>query len=116
MTTALQASTDQFKAFADPTRLRILGLLAVRELCVCHLVEILDAPQPKISRHLAMLRRAGLVTARSQGPWRHYALPAESTGLSQTLLHCVETCLKDLEELRADRERLAATNTELSCS
>ena len=116
MTKALQASTDKFKAFADPTRLRILNLLAVQELCVCHLVEILDAPQPKISRHLAMLRRAGLVTARSEGPWRHYALPAERVGLARTLLDCVATCLKDLDELRADRERLSATDTELACS
>ena len=115
MTAALQESTHQFKAFADPTRLRILNLLSERELCVCHLVDILDEPQPKISRHLAMLRRAGLVSARVEGPWRHYALPAEPTGLTATLLGCVTACLGGLDELRTDLARLAGMNIDLTC-
>lgn len=115
MTDLLQ-STNQFKAFADPTRLRILSLLCVRELCVCHLVEILGEPQPKVSRHLAMLRRAGLVTVRVEGAWRIYALPAARMGLTATLVDCVQQCLQGVDELRADRERLSGLNTDLACS
>ena len=116
MTSALVQSTSQFKAFADPTRLRILNLLGEGELCVCHLVDLLDASQPKISRHLALLRRAGLVSVRVDGPWRHYALAADATGLAATLLGCVRDCLSDFDELRADRERGALVNTNTSCS
>src|SRR5689334_25409197 len=61
-----------FRALADQTRLRLLNLIGDDEVCVCFLVEILKAPQPKISRHLAYLRRAGVVVARRQGSWMHY--------------------------------------------
>jgi ArsR family transcriptional regulator len=61
-------------ALADRTRLRLLNLLRRGELCVCYFVEILDETQPKISRHLAYLRRAGLVTARRDGKWIHYTI------------------------------------------
>src|SRR5947209_7362223 len=67
-----------FQALADPTRLRLLNLMAVCEVCVCFFVEIFDEPQPKISRHLAYLRRAGLVTARRDGKWMHYSLSKPS--------------------------------------
>lgn len=63
-----------FSALADPTRLRLLNLIAGREVCVCYLVEILRQGQPKISRHLAYLRRAGIVAARRDGKWMHYRL------------------------------------------
>jgi ArsR family transcriptional regulator len=64
-----------FRAFSDGTRLRLLHLLARRgELCVCDLQSALGLSQPKISRHLAYLRGAGLVTCRSRGAWKHYAL------------------------------------------
>ena len=65
-----------FRALADPTRLRLLNLIADREICVCYFVEILGISQPKISRHLAYLRRAGIVAARRQGRWMHYRLVA----------------------------------------
>jgi ArsR family transcriptional regulator len=70
-----------FRALADPLRLRLLNLIAGREICVCFLVEILGTSQPKISRHLAYLRRAGLVAARSDGKWVHYRLvePSDET-------------------------------------
>ena len=61
-----------FKAFADRTRLRILHLLRGGELCVCELVRVLDVPQPKVSRHLAYLRKAGLVKARREGTFVYY--------------------------------------------
>lgn len=63
-----------FQALGDPTRLRLLNLMAVGEVCVCFFVEILGDAQPKISRHLAYLRRAGLVEARRDGKWIHYRL------------------------------------------
>lgn len=63
-----------FQALADPTRLRLLNLMASGEVCVCYFVAVFDEPQPKISRHLAYLRRAGLVTARRDGKWMHYSL------------------------------------------
>ncbi|MFZ0855952.1 MAG: metalloregulator ArsR/SmtB family transcription factor, partial [Candidatus Acidiferrales bacterium] len=65
---------DIFRALADPTRLRLLNLIAGREVCVCYFVEILRLSQPKISRHLAYLRRAGVVAARREGKWMHYRL------------------------------------------
>ena len=115
MTTALAEKTSAFQAFADPTRLRILNLLGQGELCVCHLVEVLEAPQPKVSRHLALLRRAGLVAVRVEGPWRHYRLTPDAAGLTATLLGCLETCRSECPELDADAERLALLLTNASC-
>ncbi|HTG88525.1 MAG TPA: metalloregulator ArsR/SmtB family transcription factor [Pyrinomonadaceae bacterium] len=63
-----------FKALADPTRLRLIQLLGDREVCVCSFVEALQTNQPKVSRHLAYLRRAGLVVGRRDGKWTHYRL------------------------------------------
>jgi ArsR family transcriptional regulator, arsenate/arsenite/antimonite-responsive transcriptional repressor len=63
-----------FEALADPTRLRLINLLAQGEICVCYFVAILGEPQPKISRHLAYLRRAGLAATRRDGKWIHYRL------------------------------------------
>lgn len=59
--------------------MRLLNLMADQEICVCYLVEVMDAPQPKISRHLAYLRRAGIVLARRDGKWMYYklAIPAD---------------------------------------
>jgi ArsR family transcriptional regulator len=81
-----------FRALADPTRLRLLNLIADREICVCYFVQILGISQPKISRHLAYLRRAGIVAARRQGRWMHYRLvapqdPVASAILKETLAH-----------------------------
>ena len=69
-----------FAALADPTRLRLLNLMAGREVCVCYFVEILRQSQPKISRHLAYLRKAGVVAARREGKWMHYRItpPADA--------------------------------------
>lgn len=106
MMTTLAATPDLFRAFADPTRLRLLNLLSERELCVCILCDVLDETQPKVSRHLAYLRRAGLVDVRREGKWKHYALPKRPTGLKRTLLDGVRTCLRDLDVLNADLKRL----------
>jgi len=78
------------QALGDRTRLRLLNLMAAGEVCVCFFVEVLGEPQPKISRHLATLRHAGLVAARRQGKWMHYALtplanPEEAQVVASTL-------------------------------
>jgi ArsR family transcriptional regulator len=70
----LEALTNVYAALADPTRLRILSLLSEDEICVCHLHASLDVPQPTASRHLAYLRKSGLVEARREGVWMHYRL------------------------------------------
>ena len=67
-----------FRALADPTRLRLINLVAKQEVCVCYFVEVIGVPQPKISRHLAYLRRAGIVAARREGKWMHYKLVVPS--------------------------------------
>ena len=71
---ALDDSVELFKAVADPVRLRLLNLLAAGEVCVCHLHEALDLPQSTVSRHLAYLRKRGLVVGRKEGLWVHYRL------------------------------------------
>jgi len=81
-----------FRALADPTRLRLLNLLAEREICVCYFVEILRTSQPKISRHLAYLRKAGIASSRRDGKWMHYKLvvPRDEVAaniLTETLKH-----------------------------
>jgi len=113
----MKSPSDLFGAFADPTRLRILNLLVERkQLCVCDLCAVLDAIQPKVSRHLAILRRAGLVDVRREGKWKIYALAAAPSPLHRTLLRCVSACLGDVDELVADRARLRGLETRLRCT
>lgn len=78
-TDQIERLEELFKALGDRTRLRILALLAAGEVCVCNIHESLQLPQPTVSRHLAYLRRSGLVDARRDGVWMHYRLapPAE---------------------------------------
>jgi ArsR family transcriptional regulator len=102
---SLDSSARLFKAFSDPVRLRLLSLLAGREVCVCHLHEALELPQPTVSRHLAYLRKTGLVTGRKDGLWVHYRLSKPTTELHRKLLDCVTT-LADVQGLENDRKRL----------
>lgn len=95
-----------FKALADSTRLRILGLLLAGEVCVCHIHESLRIPQSKASRHLAYLRRAGLVTARRAGTWMHYQLAHLSDPVMSTLQQSVTHALQHQSVVRKDLERL----------
>jgi len=99
--------SDLFRAFADATRLRILSLLLERdEICVCDLCEVLGEIQPKVSRHLAVLRRAGLVEVRSQGKWKYYKLAEPPSALHASLLRCLGSCFGEFQELARDRARL----------
>ena len=95
-----------FRALADRTRLRLLNLMQADEVCVCFFVEILKTNQPKVSRHLAYMRRAGIVGARRDGPWIHYRIvePADSDAarvLKETL-----SWLATDPEMQRDRDRL----------
>lgn len=102
------------KALADATRLRILALLAAGEVCVCHIHESLDLPQSKVSRHLAYLRRAGLVNARKQGLWVYYTLADRGAPIN-LVLSSVSHCLGHVGAIRKDRARLEA-RTGCRCS
>jgi ArsR family transcriptional regulator, arsenate/arsenite/antimonite-responsive transcriptional repressor len=100
-------SLDQlFRALADPTRLRLLNLMAGQEVCVCYFTEVIGAPQPKISRHLAYLRKAGTVAARREGKWMHYRLAAPSSPHVASILKSVIESLRQDKALQRDRQRL----------
>jgi ArsR family transcriptional regulator len=98
-----------FRAFSDRTRLRILHMLRGGELCVCDIVEVLGVPQPKASRHLAYLRKAGLVEARKEGLWSYYRLTPSRNNFHGKLLECLECCFQDVSELAKDAQRLNVT-------
>src|SRR5215467_767512 len=95
-----------FKALADQTRLRLIGLLGDSEVCVCFLVEILKTSQPKISRHLAYLRRAQIVSARREGKWMHYRLIQPPDEHAARIFREVRASLSEHPEFQRDREKL----------
>jgi ArsR family transcriptional regulator len=112
-THGLDESTKTLKAFADPVRLRLLSLLSNdREVCVCHLHVALALPQPTVSRHLAYLRRCGILAARKEGQWVYYRLARSRPALSRILLGCLGSCLGDPLSFATDQERLDRT---ISC-
>jgi ArsR family transcriptional regulator len=95
-----------FAALADTTRLRLLNLMAGREVCVCYFVEILGQSQPKISRHLAYLRNAGIVTARREGKWMHYSICPPVEACAASIFTAVLAALGNDKKMRADRAKL----------
>ena len=95
-----------FKSLADRTRLRLLNLMRADEVCVCFFVEILKTNQPKISRHLAYLRRAGIVGARREGSWMHYRIVEPSDADAARVLKNVMSWLASDQEMQRDRDRL----------
>ncbi len=95
-----------FAALADVTRLRLLNLIAGREVCVCNLVDVLGQSQPKISRHLAYLRRAGVVSARREGKWMHYRMEEPKNAAMAAVMTTTLEGLKKDDAMRADREKL----------
>lgn len=102
----LQVFDRVFKALADPTRIRILGLLATGEICVCHIHESLRLPQSLVSRHLAYLRRAGLVETRKDGLWVYYRVAPRGEDVTRTLLDAVYHCVGHLSTVARDAKRL----------
>ena len=100
-----------FSALADRTRLRLLNLMGDDEVCVCFFVEILQTNQPKISRHLAYLRRAGIVSSRREGKWMHYRIVNPPDEAGNSILTEVRKWLSEDREMQRDRARL----TKLCC-
>ncbi|HTC74670.1 MAG TPA: metalloregulator ArsR/SmtB family transcription factor [Edaphobacter sp.] len=96
-----------FAALADRTRLRLLNLMNGREVCVCYFVEILKQSQPKISRHLAYLRNAGVVTARREGKWMHYSIERPADAGAAAILDAALTSLATDREMQSDLSRLS---------
>jgi ArsR family transcriptional regulator len=95
-----------FAALADRTRLRLLNLMDGREVCVCYFVEILEQSQPKISRHLAYLRSAGVVSARRDGKWMHYSIERPADPIAASILDAALAALRTDSQMRQDRTRL----------
>jgi ArsR family transcriptional regulator, arsenate/arsenite/antimonite-responsive transcriptional repressor len=95
-----------FAALADPTRLRLLNLMNGREVCVCYFVEILQQGQPKISRHLAYLRRAGIVEARREGKWMHYRIERPGDMKAAAILDATLKSFETDRDMKADLVRL----------
>jgi len=97
-----------FLALSDWTRLRLLNLMGENEVCVCFFVEVLGEVQPKISRHLAYLRRAGIVGARRDWRWMHYRVLPPANEFAARILADVQGWLREEEQMRSDRARLVS--------
>jgi ArsR family transcriptional regulator, arsenate/arsenite/antimonite-responsive transcriptional repressor len=95
-----------FAALADRTRLRLLNLMNGKEVCVCYFVEILGQSQPKISRHLAYLRRAGVVAARREGKWMHYKIIVPVNAGAARILREALAVIREGKAMQADLARL----------
>ena len=106
MSTRLTDIEALFKALADATRLRILALLVGGEICVCEMHDALKLPQPTVSRHLAYLRRAGLVETRREGLWIHYRLGKFADPVLATIGDAVRHALTHMDTVRRDGDRL----------
>src|SRR3979490_1197690 len=106
MSKPLASMETAFKALGDETRLRILGLLLSGEVGVCHIHESLRIPQPKASRHLAYLRRTGLVATRRDGLWIHYRLAVSSDPVLRIIQQAVAHALGHVDVVQKDAERL----------
>ena len=96
-----------FQALGDTTRLRLLNLIRDQEICVCYFVEILEQPQPKISRHLAYLRSAGIVQVRRQGTWMHYRIALPDHAGATKILQQTLAWMKEDRAMQADHARLS---------
>ena len=104
-----------FRAFSDATRLRILSLLKHGEQCVGDLVAILGVPQPKVSRHLAYLRKAGLVETREYGLWNFYRLAPPTSSFHRKLLECLSACFGDVPKVARDADKARALKKSGGC-
>lgn len=105
--TAAEALEALFQALADRTRVRLLNLMAEGEVCVCFFVEVLDEPQPKISRHLAYLRNTGMVATSRAGKWVSYSIAPPEHPTVRAAFDAVMAALREDRELQRDRLALA---------
>jgi ArsR family transcriptional regulator len=112
-TSKRRAAVDEleslFKALADKTRLRILALLGNNEVCVCHIHDSLGLPQPTVSRHLAYLRKSGLVAARRDGVWMHYHVSRSLSPVVQEVVAAAVDALQRLPATTEDRKQFQRT-------
>jgi ArsR family transcriptional regulator len=97
-----------FLGLADRTRLRLLNLMGDQIVCVCYFVEILGLPQPTISRHLAYLRRMGLVLAHREGKWMHYRIAVPANQFARQILKTTLLWLESDKDMQRDRSRLTS--------
>lgn len=104
--TILAEMETLFMALADKTRLRLLNLMREDEICVCFFTEVLGESQPKISRHLAYLRNAGLVSSRREGKWMHYSIEMPETPSIARILSDTLEALKDEDYMQEDYDKL----------
>jgi ArsR family transcriptional regulator len=105
-----------YQCLCDETRLRILHLLQGGELCVCHIQEILGAPQVTVSKHLAYLRAHGLVESRRKANWMIYRLPLKQSPELRANLACLQDCVRENELFRRDSERRRRLEAKLGAS
>jgi ArsR family transcriptional regulator, arsenate/arsenite/antimonite-responsive transcriptional repressor len=111
--TAIETLESVFKALADRTRLRILALLGGNEVCVCHLHDTLGLPQPTVSRHLAYLRRSGLVDARREGVWMHYKVSPSLDPVVRAVVNAAIHALSHVPTTTRDRKQYQKAHGEL---
>ncbi len=105
---AMESEASFLKALSEPTRLRLAVLLAIHgETCVCQLAEAMKAPEYKISRHLGIMRSAGIVRARREGTWMHYQLAKARNSLEACLQQCFKDCLCSHQRVKKDLKRLS---------
>ena len=95
-----------YRALADRTRLRLLNLMGDDEVCVCFFVEVLQMSQPRISSHLAYLKKAGIVATRREGKWMHYRIMIPSDRFAAQVLAGARAWLSTDKEMKRDRDRL----------
>ncbi len=105
--------TQIYQCFCDPTRLRILHLLHQSPLCVCHLQEILGAPQVRVSKHLAYLRRRAMVEVKRSGNWMIYSLPKKRSAELEANLKCLQDCVQTDASFKRDAAQLQKVRGEL---
>jgi ArsR family transcriptional regulator len=104
----MKTEASLFKALSDPTRLRLATLLAIKgEVCVCYLAGALEAQDFKVSRHLGILRAAGVVEARREGTWMHYKLASPRSEVERCLFDCFRRHLRSHPTVKADLKRLS---------
>jgi ArsR family transcriptional regulator len=107
---SIDRAAELISALSDPTRLRLLSLILHNpDICVCDLEIVTELPQTKISKHLAILRRAELVTPRREGTWMHYSIHKPENAVQRGLLDIVRDAQKSVPELREDLKRLRAS-------
>lgn len=100
----------QAKAIADPTRMRILKLLQMGELCVCDIMDVMRLAQSTASKHLGILKTAGLVESRKSGTWTYYKQAEKARGDNKQFLEFVTSRMNNDPQVKRDKRLLAKRN------